>query len=319
MSSLQLSLELTEQRSEEELKKTFHKIKNFNLRLLAMMKLRPNSFEGIKQRHFQKEWLRSFKKQRIQTNDVGIPQKVKIERECISDLAILVGRTQRTIERGLTLFFKRTFNFDNILPYSKDWFVFGVPKIPRKKRVRRKLPIKIASIPTFVKKDKNRKKRNAKTNPSNRKRNRESPTSLTQKQLKRITPKPKDETRKQKEKKIVHETARSPRLIHSPVEENLIVSNSFDILSPQFLPEQLCELVQEQQASTHLNEPIIKQRRLLVTQQKQDQFPESLIMESLCNQQNWNEEFVPNNFFQGYNEYEDEVWVSDLQSFSIFD
>ncbi|KAJ6235146.1 histone h1 [Anaeramoeba flamelloides] len=366
MNPLQLSLELTQEKSVEELKKSFLKIKNFNSRLIALMELTPNSFEGCTSRNFHKDWLRSFKKNTLQLNDAPIPSKVKIRRECINDLADLVGRSQRTIERGLTSFFKRSFNFDNVLPYSKDWFVFGVPKVPKKKRVRRKSKPKIASIfnksknkkttktkpktrtetkpktkteteekHTNTNKDQNKnkkvntatttqriseKKQKQQTNVNTRKRNRESPISLTRKPKTQtnLKPQPKPRHQKQKEKKIVQETARSPLMVHSPVEENLIMNDSYDLLYPQFVPEQNFEFVHEQQEITLLNEPITKQRRLLVTQQTQEQISKNLMFE-YSYQQNWKEEFIPNNFFSGYIEDEEEMWMSDLKSFSIFD
>ncbi|KAJ6239100.1 mis18-binding protein [Anaeramoeba flamelloides] len=373
MNSLQLSLELTQQKSAEELKQSFLKIKNFNSRLVAMMELTPNSFEGCTSRNFQKDWLRSFKKNTLQPSDAPAPNKVKIRRECINHLAVLVGRSQRTIERGLTSFFKRSFNFDNVLPYSKDWFVFGVPKVPKKKRARRKPQSKITSIPNKSKNKKTNtntktrtrtkaktnksqnqnkkqnnnkkantnkdqkktkktntatvtqriveKKQNQQTNVNNRKRNREIPISLTTKPKTQTNSKPQPKPQKhqkQKEKKIVQETARSPLMVHSPVEENLRMNGSCDLFYPQFVPQQIFEFVHEQQEITLLKEPIVKQRRLLVTQQTQEQISKNLVFGFSC-QQNWKEEFIPNNFFPGYIEDEEERWMSDLQSFSIFD
>ncbi|KAJ3433708.1 hypothetical protein M0812_22674 [Anaeramoeba flamelloides] len=106
----------------EDLKQRFASFKNYNDRFTELLKIYPSSFYGIKPFHLKKEWIKSFKKGFVDKSELG---EIRIYRDSIVDLSMLVGKKQRTIERGMTMFFKRSYNYENINPYGKDWFIFG--------------------------------------------------------------------------------------------------------------------------------------------------------------------------------------------------
>ncbi|KAJ3440265.1 hypothetical protein M0812_16322 [Anaeramoeba flamelloides] len=106
----------------EDLKQRFATFKNYNDRFTELLKIYPSSFYGVKPYHLKKEWIKSFKKGFVDKSELG---EIRIYRYSIVDLSMLVGKKQRTIERGMTMFFKRSYNYENINPYGKDWFIFG--------------------------------------------------------------------------------------------------------------------------------------------------------------------------------------------------
>ncbi|KAJ6240576.1 hypothetical protein M0813_24030 [Anaeramoeba flamelloides] len=133
MTEPQLSSKLSELPNLELIKEQFKEFKNFNSRLTGMILLCPQSFVGLKPQFLQKEWINSYKKGRIVTHF----NQIKILRQSVLDMAILTGKGQRSIERGITMFFKRSYNFDNINPYGKHWFIFG--SASHKKEVKKKI------------------------------------------------------------------------------------------------------------------------------------------------------------------------------------
>ncbi|KAJ6236630.1 hypothetical protein M0813_27374 [Anaeramoeba flamelloides] len=172
MSDLPLSTTLSKLPNLALLQRKFSELKNYNARLTEMKQLFPKSFIGLPTECLKKEWIKSFKKGIISLQEF---EEIRILRQSVIDMAYLTGKGQRTIERGMTMFFKRSFNFDNINPYSKEWFIFGSSENkqnPKKKKNFCNLKHKI-----FVKKqkrDKTKQKRvitksNTKTNPKTKK------------------------------------------------------------------------------------------------------------------------------------------------------
>ncbi|KAJ6227217.1 hypothetical protein M0813_10125 [Anaeramoeba flamelloides] len=107
----------------ETVKDKFSKLKSFNDRFSMLFSLRPNCFSGISEHHFTKEWITQHKPTMFQDG----PVKVKIRKDCISDLSLLTQKTRRTIERGVNTFFKNNYHLTNCSFYSRDWLVFKVP------------------------------------------------------------------------------------------------------------------------------------------------------------------------------------------------
>ncbi|KAJ6241552.1 hypothetical protein M0813_00250 [Anaeramoeba flamelloides] len=107
----------------ETVKDKFSKLKSFNDRFLVLFSLRPNCFSGISKHHFTKDWITQHKSTMFQDG----PTKVKIRKDCISDLSLLAQKTRRTIERGVNTFFKNNYHLTNCSFYSRDWLVFKVP------------------------------------------------------------------------------------------------------------------------------------------------------------------------------------------------
>ncbi|KAJ3427348.1 hypothetical protein M0812_26931 [Anaeramoeba flamelloides] len=149
MSDLPLSTTLSKLPNLALLQMKFGELKNYNSRLAEMKLLFPKSFIGLPTECLKKEWIKSFKKGMISTEEFG---EIRILRQSVVDLAYLTGKGQRTIERGMTMFFKRSFNFENINPYSKEWFVFGPSQ--KKKNPKRKKNFFHLKPKIFVKKQK---------------------------------------------------------------------------------------------------------------------------------------------------------------------
>ncbi|KAJ6231721.1 hypothetical protein M0813_05452 [Anaeramoeba flamelloides] len=104
----------------EELKKEFTKLISYNSRLQKLHQIRPDCFFGIENHQFDKAWI---KKNKTDLQDKG-PKKVKILKECITDLSILTTKSKRTLERGINTFFKKNFNLKNCSLYSRNMLVF---------------------------------------------------------------------------------------------------------------------------------------------------------------------------------------------------
>ncbi|KAJ6237814.1 hypothetical protein M0813_26607 [Anaeramoeba flamelloides] len=125
----------------EKIKKEFQTLKSYNSRFQTLMKLRPESFSGLYGYQLEKTWIKRHTKKMYLYG----PHKVKIQKDCILDLAFLTTKSRRAIERGVNTFFKKNFNLQNCSYYSRDWLTFKLTNLKEiedlkkeKRKVKRK-------------------------------------------------------------------------------------------------------------------------------------------------------------------------------------
>ncbi|KAJ3425604.1 hypothetical protein M0812_28049 [Anaeramoeba flamelloides] len=121
----------------EKIKKDFQSLKSYNSRFQTLLKLQPESFSGLYCYQLEKTWIKKHTKKMYLYG----PHKVKIQKDCISDLSFLTCKTRRTIERGVNTFFKKNFNLQNCSYYSRDWLTFkltNLKEIENLKKIKKK-------------------------------------------------------------------------------------------------------------------------------------------------------------------------------------
>ncbi|KAJ6228680.1 hypothetical protein M0813_08717 [Anaeramoeba flamelloides] len=138
----------TQQKNQtQELHKLIGKLKkerSMGERLVLFLQLYPNSILGVSQNDLKSKEKDKNTTSKIPTNTNCEPQKqqakpaendelerpkeMKIERNYLTKLSELTGRSRRTLERGISSFCYRQFGFVNIHPYSPEFLVFGKPE-----------------------------------------------------------------------------------------------------------------------------------------------------------------------------------------------
>ncbi|KAJ3428717.1 hypothetical protein M0812_24047 [Anaeramoeba flamelloides] len=118
-----LSEDLQNRTDLEEIKSFFRKTKSYVDRFHELRKLRSHCFVGLMENHLTREWIQDNKKRKAS----DAPSKIMIRKDCISDLSYLTQRSRRTIERGVSAFFKKNFKLTNCSFYSRNWLVFKIP------------------------------------------------------------------------------------------------------------------------------------------------------------------------------------------------
>ncbi|KAJ3446789.1 l10-interacting myb domain-containing protein-like [Anaeramoeba flamelloides] len=109
----------------DKIQKEFQTLKSYNSRFQTLLKLRPESFSGLSADQLEKTWIKRHTKKMYLCG----PHKVKIQKDCILDLAFLTSKSRRTIERGVNTFFKKNFNLQNCSHYSRDWLTFKLTNL----------------------------------------------------------------------------------------------------------------------------------------------------------------------------------------------
>ncbi|KAJ6254701.1 hypothetical protein M0813_12305 [Anaeramoeba flamelloides] len=125
-----LSEDLQNHPNLESIKRYFRTTKSYIDRFHKLRKLRSHCFVGLLESHLTKEWIQDNKSKVMP----DAPQKIKIKKDCISDLSFLTQRSRRTIERGVSAFFKKNFKLTNCSFYSRDWLIFKIPSPMDEKR-----------------------------------------------------------------------------------------------------------------------------------------------------------------------------------------
>ncbi|KAJ3451888.1 hypothetical protein M0812_03646 [Anaeramoeba flamelloides] len=114
----------------------FKGVTSFSERLNKLQKWRPNCIKGLPPRYLRKEYVKD-------KNKALLPTKVKIKRDCITDLVLLCSKGKKTIERGLSTFFKKYFSLKNVSNYSREWLIFAPQKeflkMQKKQKKKKKL------------------------------------------------------------------------------------------------------------------------------------------------------------------------------------
>eukprot|EP01155_Anaeramoeba_flamelloides_P045074 Anaeramoba_flamelloidesc38698_g1_i1.p1 GENE.c38698_g1_i1~~c38698_g1_i1.p1 ORF type:complete len:365 (+),score=83.61 c38698_g1_i1:70-1164(+) len=128
--STQLSEELKRHPNLANILKFFEENKSYIDRLNRMFFLRSKCFVGLSEMHLEKKWIMRLKNKKSLPN---APNKVMIRKDCISDLSYLTQKSRRTIERGVSAFFKKNFHLTNCSFYSRDWLIFKIPSKKDKK------------------------------------------------------------------------------------------------------------------------------------------------------------------------------------------
>ncbi|KAJ3438343.1 hypothetical protein M0812_17526 [Anaeramoeba flamelloides] len=118
-----LSEDLQNRTDLEEIKTFFRKTKSFIDRFHQLRKLRSHCFVGLMENHLTREWIQENKNR--EASDA--PNKIMIRKDCISDLSYLTQSSRRTIERGVSAFFKKNYKLTNCSFYSRNWLVFKIP------------------------------------------------------------------------------------------------------------------------------------------------------------------------------------------------
>ncbi|KAJ6233190.1 hypothetical protein M0813_30298 [Anaeramoeba flamelloides] len=109
----------------DKIQKEFQTLKSYNSRFQTLLKLRPESFSGLSADQLEKTWIKRHTKKMYLYG----PHKVKIQKDCILDLAFLTSKSRRAIERGVNTFFKKNFNLQNCSYYSRDWLTFKLTNL----------------------------------------------------------------------------------------------------------------------------------------------------------------------------------------------
>ncbi|KAJ3451698.1 hypothetical protein M0812_03451 [Anaeramoeba flamelloides] len=117
MQNLTFSEELLTQ-DVDQAKIEFEGITSFRKRLKVLKKWRPKGVLGLDSACLKKSFLK-----RMSKNPLSEP--IKIKRDCILDLVMLTRKPKKSIERGLSTFFKKYYLLHNISNYSREWLVFG--------------------------------------------------------------------------------------------------------------------------------------------------------------------------------------------------
>ncbi|KAJ3442975.1 hypothetical protein M0812_12728 [Anaeramoeba flamelloides] len=99
----------------------FQGVTSFSERLKKLQKWRPNCIKGLPPKYLRKEYVKDKHK-------ALLPRKVKIKRDCITDLVLLCSKGKKTIERGLATFFKKYYSLRNVSNYSREWLIFAQQK-----------------------------------------------------------------------------------------------------------------------------------------------------------------------------------------------
>ncbi|KAJ3430600.1 hypothetical protein M0812_23611 [Anaeramoeba flamelloides] len=99
----------------------FKGVTSFSERLNKLQKWRPNCIKGLPPSYLRKDFVKD-------KNKAKLPTKVKIKRDCITDLVLLCSKGKKTIERGLATFFKKYFSLRNVSNYSREWLIFAPQK-----------------------------------------------------------------------------------------------------------------------------------------------------------------------------------------------
>ncbi|KAJ3424743.1 hypothetical protein M0812_27167 [Anaeramoeba flamelloides] len=101
-----------------ELKNVFSKCRGYRERLIKLLKLRSDEIEGLSREYLKQSFL-------DQADKTQGPKTIRIKRSCLDFLSFLTDRKRKTLERGITSFFTRSYNLTNSRKYSRDWMVFG--------------------------------------------------------------------------------------------------------------------------------------------------------------------------------------------------
>ncbi|KAJ3430803.1 hypothetical protein M0812_02476 [Anaeramoeba flamelloides] len=101
-----------------KLKNEFTKYRGYRERLIKLLKLRSDEIEGLSREYLKQSFL-------DQADKTHGPKKIRIKRSCLDFLSFLTDRKRKTLERGITSFFTRSYNLTNSREYSRDWMVFG--------------------------------------------------------------------------------------------------------------------------------------------------------------------------------------------------
>ncbi|KAJ6229526.1 hypothetical protein M0813_07755 [Anaeramoeba flamelloides] len=104
-----------------KIKNDFNGVTSFSERLKKLQKWRPNCIKGLPPKYLRKEYVKD-------KNKVLLPRKVKIKRDCITDLVLLCSKGKKAIERGLATFFKKYYSLRNVSNYSREWLIFAQQK-----------------------------------------------------------------------------------------------------------------------------------------------------------------------------------------------
>ncbi|KAJ6226321.1 hypothetical protein M0813_11011 [Anaeramoeba flamelloides] len=134
MKNINFSSELQNHPELARIKTEFQNIKSYNERFGYLMKLLPHCFSGLKERQLTKNWIHKYS----DAMDHKGPKKVKIRKDCISDLSQLTHKSRRTIERGVNIFMKKNYGLSNCSCYSRDWLIFAKKNIVDRDCVERK-------------------------------------------------------------------------------------------------------------------------------------------------------------------------------------
>ncbi|KAJ3432565.1 hypothetical protein M0812_21507 [Anaeramoeba flamelloides] len=139
MTSPNTSVSLTELQIE------FQKIKRFKDRLQKLMELRPESVKGVTIKQLQgnshKDKTRSKWKKR------SLPKEILVKRSGIQYLSELTQLKKKSVERGLSIFFEKTFNLYNTREYSKEWMIFRTDRPKKRKNPEKTAIIRHKSLP----------------------------------------------------------------------------------------------------------------------------------------------------------------------------
>ncbi|KAJ3440201.1 hypothetical protein M0812_16256 [Anaeramoeba flamelloides] len=111
----------------EGLKKEFRSFKTFRDRFKNLAKLRPECFVGFS------DWMLDKKCKFDGKHET--PTKIMIRKDCINDLSILTGKSKRTIERGINIFFTKKLKLTNCSFYSRDWLIYKIPDVEELERI----------------------------------------------------------------------------------------------------------------------------------------------------------------------------------------
>ncbi|KAJ6243116.1 hypothetical protein M0813_02976 [Anaeramoeba flamelloides] len=116
----------------KELQIEFQKIRRFKDRLQKLMELRPGSIHGVTTMQLQSSSLND--KKNSQWKKLKAPKEILVKRSDIMYLSELTQLKKKSVERGLSIFFEKTFKLYNTREYSREWMIFRQDRPQKRKK-----------------------------------------------------------------------------------------------------------------------------------------------------------------------------------------
>ncbi|KAJ6248111.1 hypothetical protein M0813_17768 [Anaeramoeba flamelloides] len=159
----------------KKLQQEFQNIRRFKNRLQKLMEIIPGCVEGITIQQLEQNQISNSGNKRHSKRFFMSPE-IKVKRSVIKYLSELTQLKKKSIERGLSIFFEKTYHLYNTREYSREWMIFRKEKpvigksksrVEKKNKIKPRTNIKTTTKTKTTTNNNNNTKKRTKLNKQN--------------------------------------------------------------------------------------------------------------------------------------------------------